>query len=330
MKIPGIKGLRRYARQAGQGMAEYIIIVAVIAISSIFVYTQFGDVLRNQTAAGAKALAGQSGEGLTAAAQNAADLAAMAAMDASGKGMGDFASPGRGYGSPGGGGGGGDGGGDGGSPGGGGGPSDGLAGDMVPPPPVTPGPTIYASPLDDPAIQALIAKSPTLQGDIEKLRADGWEIVYKEGITGAGGATKGTKLIRINSEYRKNPLIVMRILAHEVGHARNDLSADWSSEDTFVRSNLLDEGEAVLYAIEIQRDILNPNTGGGAGQNIGLAGTSAYHGIYNGCYDDLESGKITREAAREEIAGVYKIETVGGKTYDQYYREQYQKPSATP
>jgi Flp pilus assembly pilin Flp len=65
--------VRRFARQAGQGMTEYIIIVAVIAIGSIAVYSYFGDTLRNQTAAAAVALSGQSGEDLSKAAATAAN-----------------------------------------------------------------------------------------------------------------------------------------------------------------------------------------------------------------------------------------------------------------
>jgi type IV pilus assembly protein PilA len=48
----------------GQGMTEYIIIVALIAIGAIAVYTAFGDVVRGQTSRAATALAGaQSGTG---------------------------------------------------------------------------------------------------------------------------------------------------------------------------------------------------------------------------------------------------------------------------
>ena len=43
----------------GQGMTEYIIIVALIAIGAIGVYTAFGDVIRGQTGRAASALAGQ-------------------------------------------------------------------------------------------------------------------------------------------------------------------------------------------------------------------------------------------------------------------------------
>jgi len=68
--------LRRYVRQAGQGMTEYIIIVALIAIGSIAVYSFFGDTLREQTSAAAMALSGQSGTTQTDNAQTAANKAA--------------------------------------------------------------------------------------------------------------------------------------------------------------------------------------------------------------------------------------------------------------
>jgi Flp pilus assembly pilin Flp len=68
--------IRRFARQAGQGMTEYIIIVAVIAIGSIAVYSYFGDTLRNQTSAAATALAGESGKTLSDAAKSSAETGA--------------------------------------------------------------------------------------------------------------------------------------------------------------------------------------------------------------------------------------------------------------
>ena len=43
------KSLRRQV--AGQGMTEYIIVVALIAVAAIGVYTAFGDVVRARTAA---------------------------------------------------------------------------------------------------------------------------------------------------------------------------------------------------------------------------------------------------------------------------------------
>jgi Tfp pilus assembly protein FimT len=44
----------------GQGMTEYIIVVALIAIAAIGVYTAFGKTLRGQMAVTAQSLAGKS------------------------------------------------------------------------------------------------------------------------------------------------------------------------------------------------------------------------------------------------------------------------------
>ena len=46
--------------QRGQGMTEYIIIVALVAVAAIAVYQSFGRVIRSQTAAIANELAGES------------------------------------------------------------------------------------------------------------------------------------------------------------------------------------------------------------------------------------------------------------------------------
>lgn len=46
-------------RHTGQGMTEYIIIVALIAIAAIGVYTAFGKTVRGQMAVTAQTLAGK-------------------------------------------------------------------------------------------------------------------------------------------------------------------------------------------------------------------------------------------------------------------------------
>jgi len=54
------KELRRTLRnEAGQGMTEYIIIVALIAIAAIGVVTLFGDNIRDMFGASASALSGK-------------------------------------------------------------------------------------------------------------------------------------------------------------------------------------------------------------------------------------------------------------------------------
>lgn len=59
-----------FSRQAGQGMTEYIIIVALIAIAAIGVFMFFGNTARQQVAGMATELSGQD-----SAAQRAAAVA---------------------------------------------------------------------------------------------------------------------------------------------------------------------------------------------------------------------------------------------------------------
>jgi Flp pilus assembly pilin Flp len=69
-------------RQRGQGMTEYVIIVALIAVAAIAVYQFFGNTVRNQTAAIAQELAGGDG---TAAQGNAETAATAAESEANSK-----------------------------------------------------------------------------------------------------------------------------------------------------------------------------------------------------------------------------------------------------
>ena len=65
----------RHHTQRGQGMTEYIIIVAMIAVAAIAVYQDFGQTVRNQTAAIAQELSGKDGTAAKTAAQTASDKA---------------------------------------------------------------------------------------------------------------------------------------------------------------------------------------------------------------------------------------------------------------
>lgn len=67
---------RQRRKQIGQGMTEYIIVVALVAVAAIAVYQLFGQVIRSQTAAMAKELAGEDGSEQSRAAQSAAESAA--------------------------------------------------------------------------------------------------------------------------------------------------------------------------------------------------------------------------------------------------------------
>lgn len=74
--------MKNTLHQLGQGMTEYIIIVALIAVAAIGVTRQFGGVISNQTAAIANEVAGQDGTQLvTDAGTDATDATNAAARD---------------------------------------------------------------------------------------------------------------------------------------------------------------------------------------------------------------------------------------------------------
>ncbi|MDR3213817.1 MAG: hypothetical protein LBT71_07885 [Azoarcus sp.] len=51
-----------------------------------------------------------------------------------------------------------------------------------------------SDPLADPNVQALANKSPTLKGDLENLKKQGWDIVY-------GPAGKGSSCVKAENPY---------------------------------------------------------------------------------------------------------------------------------
>lgn len=67
--------MRGFKRQTGQGMTEYIIIVALIAIAAIAAFSYFGKTVREQSAGMAQELAGQDGTEAIGNAGTAADAA---------------------------------------------------------------------------------------------------------------------------------------------------------------------------------------------------------------------------------------------------------------
>lgn len=77
-----MKDNAQISKQHGQGMTEYIIIVALIAVAAIAVYQLFGATVRNQTAGIAMEVAGANGQPAIDKAKAAANKAATVAADA--------------------------------------------------------------------------------------------------------------------------------------------------------------------------------------------------------------------------------------------------------
>jgi len=68
-------------KQFGQGMTEYLIIVALIAVSAIGVYGLMGSTIRNQVASMTAELGGRSGNAATNSAKTSAAAALSVAKD---------------------------------------------------------------------------------------------------------------------------------------------------------------------------------------------------------------------------------------------------------
>lgn len=68
-------------RQQGQGMTEYIIVLALVAIAAIGVYSFLGKSVRNQVAGVAQEISGRSANAEVSAAQDAAEAASAIANE---------------------------------------------------------------------------------------------------------------------------------------------------------------------------------------------------------------------------------------------------------
>ena len=68
--------MKRFLKQIGQGMTEYIIIVALIAIAAIAAYSFFGDTVRQQVGNMAAELGGGTGDAAAAKTKGEASLTA--------------------------------------------------------------------------------------------------------------------------------------------------------------------------------------------------------------------------------------------------------------
>lgn len=88
--MSNLHGKSGYRKALGQGMTEYIIIVALIAIAAIGVYSFFGQTVRQQTAGMAQELSDKKATAEIKGAQAAAKSASGEATAK--KGMGDYSS----------------------------------------------------------------------------------------------------------------------------------------------------------------------------------------------------------------------------------------------
>ncbi|CAD0359792.1 XVIPCD domain-containing protein [Xanthomonas hortorum] len=178
-----------------------------------------------------------------------------------------------------------------------------------------------ASPLTDPALTPLVSQSPTLQAGLSQLKRDGIGVVW--GNAGGGTYILPDKQIVIDQDAIGKGERLAGSLSHEIGHHRFTEEPDYSSKHAYVTNMLRGEAAATLSNALVRREILNHQ-----GPDIGIAGSGTRPKQYEAIADQQMAGKITRDAALNQIAQVFKTEqpSVGpSKTYEQYYGDYYDK-----
>lgn len=181
-----------------------------------------------------------------------------------------------------------------------------------------------ASPLDDPSLAPLLAKSPTLQAGLAQARREG--IVVQWGSAGEGTyLVPGVKIV-IDENAIGQGTRIARSLSHEVGHHLFTEPSNRASKQAYVNSELRGEAAATLSNVQVQREIV-----AGGGPDIGVSGTGSRPQQYGTIAAELQAGRINRSQALGQIAEVFKTETpsVGPHaTYELYYGDFYDREIA--
>ncbi|WP_434988969.1 XVIPCD domain-containing protein [Xanthomonas melonis] len=178
-----------------------------------------------------------------------------------------------------------------------------------------------SSPLSDPSVTPFLQRSPTLQAGLAQLNRDNIAVVW--GAAGAGTYLVPRTQVVIDENAVGNGARIARSLSHEIGHHRFSEQSDQSSKIGYVTSMLRGEAAATLSNALIRREILNHK-----GPDIGISGSGTRPQQYEAIADQQMAGHITRDAALNQIAQVFKTEqpSVGpSKTYEQYYGDYYDK-----
>ncbi|OBU72187.1 hypothetical protein A7X63_07660 [Stenotrophomonas maltophilia] len=181
-----------------------------------------------------------------------------------------------------------------------------------------------ASPLDDPSLAPLLAKSPTLQAGLAQARREG--IVVQWGTAGEGTyLVPGVKIV-IDENAIGQGTRLARSLSHEVGHHLFTEPSNRASKQAYVDSELRGEAAATLSNVQVQREIV-----AGGGPDIGVSGTGSRPQQYGTIAAELQAGRINRSQALGQIAEVFKTEapSVGPHaTYELYYGDFYDREIA--
>jgi WXG100 family type VII secretion target len=170
----------------------------------------------------------------------------------------------------------------------------------------------------------LINQSPLLKSQLERLAKNDWRIQI--GPKGGGSeADMENKIITLESGMSDKD--IAQTLAHEAAHATYNAPyhapTAKMTRSEYVRLNLQeqlrDEGQAQLNAAAVRAETLKAG-----GPDIGMPGTqtSKYLGVYN----NYTAGKITRQQAVDQMAGLMGNEetSTSGENYKKYYGQTYE------
>ncbi|GFZ89423.1 hypothetical protein [Dyella caseinilytica] len=165
---------------------------------------------------------------------------------------------------------------------------------------------------------AIAAKSPTLQGQLKQLKADGWTFGYGEAPPSKTIYGPKQPHIEISPDLQSRPAAVVQQLAHEVGHALHPTLWDTSSRDAYLSNALRGD---TLNNVKVQQEIL---AAGGLDIGIASANPSLLIPQYQAIYQQyVVSGDAnTAVNAIAQLYGKHEI-TGGGIPYADYYGGYY-------
>ena len=176
-------------------------------------------------------------------------------------------------------------------------------------------------------VDALVAQSPTLASNLEKIDNAQWTVEY--GAAGAGSyCDRNAKKIVVDANERGHPEQVVQTLAHESGHALYTPDpyvpptglTKQQYVDANVASSLKDEGEATLTNVQVRDEIL-----AAGGPDIGVAGAQAeqYEAVAAKYPNPADRGQ-----ARQEIGDLFADGEHPSTSPTDTYRDYYAKPYA--
>ncbi len=164
-------------------------------------------------------------------------------------------------------------------------------------------------------VDRLAGLSPTLQQLLRGLKRSGWTIAFRD-IGGGAYVKHSDTTITVDSGTRDDPEELLRVLAHEAGHAYpsaykpQEIPYHGQGRTRWVRSSafeyLRDEGEAALVEGRVLREVAE--AGGPR-----LRPTGQFGAEYEKHYAQYRRGEMTRDEARDENAHYYMREYRSGR-----------------